>query len=269
VSDPVVLVRDEGPLRWLALNRPDVRNALDATLVDALREELDAAAGSGARALVLTGSGPVFSAGADLRALRALREATPEANESDSRRLAALFEAIALHPLPVIAAVNGHAIAGGAGLAVACDVTVVARGALLGFTEVRIGFVPAIILNFLMRVAGEKVVRELCLTGRRIDADEALRLGLVSRVVEPDRLEGAVAALGAELAEASPEAIAATKRLFVDLRGLSLSDGLHLAARRNAEARATADCREGVAAFLEKRKPRWRNEPEPTGGGES
>jgi len=253
----LVEVRDEGVVRWLTLNRADVRNALSSDLVDALTAELQGAAGSGARCVALTGAGTVFSAGADLKALESMQSASYEENLADSQRLANLFRAIAEHPLPIIGAVNGHAIAGGAGLALACDAAFAVRGAKFGFTEVRIGFVPAIILNFLLRTAGEKVLRDLCLTGRLIDTDEAARHGFVNEVVEASDLAARVAAFGAEIAKTSPDAVAATKRLFLELRGLPLDEGLAHAAGANARARATDDCREGIAAFLEKRKPTW------------
>jgi len=253
----LIEVRDEGVVRWLTLNRPDVRNALSAELVDALTAELQGAAASDARCVALTGAGTVFSAGADLKALETMQSASFEENLADSQRLADLLRAIAEHPLPVVAAVNGHAIAGGAGLAIACDAAFAVHGATFGFTEVRIGFVPAIILNFLLRTAGEKVLRDLCLTGRRIDADGAVRHGLINEAVDAADLATRVAAFGDEIAKTSPEAVATTKRLFLELRGLPIDEGLALAASANARARTTDDCREGIAAFLEKRKPSW------------
>ena len=259
-DQPPVLIRDEETVRWLILNRPEKRNALDAELVAALRQALSEAATSGARMIVLSGAGKVFSAGADLRALHAMRTASREQNLADSRHLSDLFRAIVDQPQPVVAAVNGHAIAGGAGLAIACDLTIAVEDARIGFTEVRIGFVPAIVLNFILRVAGEKSARDLCLTGRRIAAKEAARLGLVNEVVAPGDLEAAVARVGAAIAETSPSAVAATKRLFLELRHMPLEEGLRVAALRNADARATPDCREGITAFLEKRKPRWQEE---------
>jgi methylglutaconyl-CoA hydratase len=260
VSDPLVLVRDEGPVRWLTLNRPEKRNALSRELVDALHAALEDARESVARCLALTGAGKAFSAGADLEALRSMRTATLEENLADSAALADLLHAIARHPLPVIAALNGHAIAGGAGLAVACDFTVATSGALFGFTEVRIGFVPAIVMNFLLRTVGEKVARDLCLTGRRLPVEEARDLGLIGRVVEPGALAEAVAGIAAELATTSPQAVARAKELFLELRALPLDEGLRHAAEANARARATPDCQEGIAAFLEKRTPEWVKE---------
>lgn len=253
-----VRVRDEGLLRWLVLDDPARRNALGAGMVAALQRELEAARrAAGIRAVAITGAGGVFSAGADLRALEAMQSAGHEENLADSERLASLFRAIATHPLPILAAVNGHAIAGGAGLAVACDLAFAAEGALFGFTEVRIGFLPAIVLNFVLRAAGEKAARDLCLTGRRIDAAEAARMGFLNEALPAERLEPRVREVAEELRHASPAAVAATKALFVELRPLTLEEGLRQAAERNARARGSDDCREGVRAFLEKRKPRW------------
>jgi methylglutaconyl-CoA hydratase len=255
MSEPLVLVRDEGFVRWLTLNRPQHRNSLNAALVTALGEQL--ADPGDARCIAITGAGKAFSAGADLKALQAMRTAGFEENLADSQHLADLYRRIAAHHLPVIAAVNGPALGGGAGLAVACDVVYAAREAVIGFPEVRIGFVPAIVMNFLLRTVGEKVARDLCLTGRRLAVDEAQTLGLIAKVVDPAELTRAVADLAGEIAQASPQAVAETKRLFVELSGLPLAEGLERAAAANARARQTEECREGMDAFLEKRRPRW------------
>jgi methylglutaconyl-CoA hydratase len=183
-----------------------------------------------------------------------MQSATREEHLADARSLADLFRAVAEHPLPVVAAVNGHALGGGAGLVSACDLAFAVPTARIGFTEVRLGFVPAIVLNFLLRVAGERVARDLCLTGRQLESAEAQSVGLW-RVT--DGLEEAVRALGDEIAQTGPDAVAHTKRLFLALRHLPLADGLARACEENAAARMSADFREGVAAFLEKRKPRW------------
>jgi methylglutaconyl-CoA hydratase len=161
---------------------------------------------------------------------------------------------VAEHALPVVAAVNGHALGGGAGLVAACDFAFAVPSARIGFTEVRLGFVPAIVLNFLLRAATERVARDLCLTGRQLEAAEAQSVGLW-RVA--DDLEAAVRALGDEISQCGPGAVAHTKRLFHALRHLPLADGLAKACEENATARMSADFREGVAAFLEKRKPNW------------
>jgi len=257
MSGDVLTVRDEGPVRWLVLNRPEKRNALNAELVSALMGALEKAKSSEARCVAVTGAGEVFSAGADLAAMQAMQTATRDQNLADSLLLADLFQAIAEHPLPVVAAVNGHAIAGGAGLAIACDFAIGVKGAKFGFSEVRIGFIPAIIMNFVLRAVGENVARALCITGRLEPMEDARRLGLVQMVVPRDALEGAVADIGNEIAGASPEAIARTKALFLKLRHLPLREALRVAAEENAEARGTPDCKEGIAAFLEKRKPKW------------
>lgn len=256
----MLLTSRTGSVLTLTLDRPDVRNALSADLVDALRRALDGAAGDASlRAVVLAGSGSVFSAGADLAALRALQSAGAEDNLADSERLADLFEAIYRHPLPVVAKVHGHAIAGGCGLAAVCDVAVASETAKLGFTETRIGFVPAIVAVFVVRKLGEAAARDLLLRGHLIPAAEAARIGLVTRAVPAADLNAAVDAVTAEIAcETSRSAVALTKRLLADVPSMGLAEGLSYASRLNALARSTDDCRAGVRAFLEKRDPPWR-----------
>ena len=253
-------VTRSGPVLTLTLDRPDVRNALDAALVGRLTDAVrQASADDRVRVVVLTGRGRAFSAGADLTALRALQDASAEANLADSEHLAHLFEAVYTSPKPVVAKVNGHAIAGGCGLAAVCDFSLVADGAKLGFTEVRIGFVPAIVAVFVARKLGEAAARDLLLRGRLVDAAEAARIGLVTRAVPADALDAETDALCAELAtETSASAVALTKRLLADVQGLGLSEGLSMAARLNALARTTDDCRAGVAAFLGKTDPPWK-----------
>jgi len=253
-------VTRSGPVLTLTLNRPEVRNALSAELVDVLTVALDEAGGDDSvRVVVLTGTGRAFSAGADLSALQALQSASAEANLADSERLARLFETIYTLPKPVVAKVQGHAIAGGCGLAAVCDVSLVADGVKLGFTETRIGFVPAIVSVFVVRKLGEAAARDLLLRGHLIDADEAERIGLVTRAVPPDELDEATDALCHELAtETSASAVALTKRLLADVATMGLSEGLSYAARLNALARATDDCRAGVEAFLSKTDPPWK-----------
>ncbi len=253
----------ETPIATLTLNRPDKRNALSGVLVTELARALAAVAEQPeVRVVVLTGAGKVFSAGADLAELSRLQEATAEENLADSERLAALFRQIAHYPKPLIAKVNGHAIAGGCGLAVACDFAIAAAGSKLGFTEVRIGFVPAIVATFVLRRVGETVARDLLLRGRLIEAEEAVRLGLIHQAVPSEALDATVAALAHELAtETSPSAVALTRRLLADLPGLSLDAALAYATRVNALARGTADCKAGIRAFLEKQDPPWRKSP--------
>ena len=183
-STPAVLSERRGPLLLLRLNRPEARNALNGELVAALHTELVAAQSDpGVRCAVLCGAGKVFSAGADLKALQALGAASSEENRADSQRLADLLHLIYTSRLPIVAAVEGAAVAGGAGLASVCDLVVAGEGARLGYTEVRLGFVAAVVMVFLVRAVGEKHARELLLTGRLVPAAEAWRMGLVNEVV--------------------------------------------------------------------------------------
>ena len=250
----------EGKIATITLNRPDKRNALNHDLVAALKDALDeAAADEAIRVVVLTGAGKVFSAGADLAALQALQTARPLENMADSEHLADLFEQIYRHPKPIIAKVNGHAIAGGSGLAAVCDVSLVADHAKLGFTEVRIGFVPAIVMVFVLRKLGEAAARDLLLRGRLISAQEAADVGLVTRAIPADDLGDAVDALAHEIAtETSGSAVALTKRMLAQVPGMGLQEALSYATQMNAFARGTDDCQAGIAAFLDKTDPPWK-----------
>jgi methylglutaconyl-CoA hydratase len=258
----LVTVEARGAHRLLTLNRPEVKNALSPELVVALKREIDAAGADAAvRGVVLTGAGPDFCAGADLKVLQLLSSRTREENLTDSRQLARLFTAIHTCPKPVVAAVRGFALAGGSGLACVCDRVVAAPVSTFGFTEARIGFVAAIVSRFLIDRVGMRVARELLLTARRLDAKEAAALGIVDEVAPADGagsdvVERALAWL-ATLAPCAPASLALTKKLLAGLAGRDLASALEFAAEMNAETRATADCKEGVAAFLEKRKPKW------------
>lgn len=256
----VVQIHRDGPQLILSINRPDKRNALNAETVSALIVALeDAHEDVGIRVIVLTGAGRVFSAGADLAALQGMQSASYEENLEDSQRLATLFETIRRHPKVVIGRINGHAIAGGAGLAAVCDISVAASGAKLGFTEVRIGFVPAIVSVFLRDKLGDGRLRDLLLRGHLIPAEEAVEVGLISEVVDPETLDERIAELVSEISrETSGEAVAATKTLLSDLSGLSLDEAFAYAAEANARARETDDCRAGIAAFLNREDPPWK-----------
>ena len=251
-----------GPVLTLTLDRPEVRNALSGELVEQLTEALEAAGRDDAvRVVVLTGTGRAFSAGADLAALQGLQTASAEANLADSELLARLFETIYTLPKPVVAKVQGHAIAGGCGLAAVCDFSLVADDVKLGFTETRIGFVPALVAVFVVRKLGEAAARDLLLRGHLIDAAEAARIGLVTRAVPAGDLDVAVDALCHDLAtQTSASAVALTKRLLADVPSMGLAEGLSYAARLNAFARSTDDCKAGVAAFLGKTDPPWRRD---------
>lgn len=260
--EAAVLAERRGPLLLLRLNRPQVRNALNAELVAALHAELLAAQSEAqVRCVVLCGAGRAFSAGADLKALQDLGRASSEENKADSQRLADLLHLIYTGSKPVVAAVEGAAVAGGAGLASACDLVVAGAEARFGYTEVRLGFVAAIVMVFLLRSVGEKHARELLLTGRLVSAQEAYRMGLINEVVPDGQAETRALELAAELAQGSATALATTREMLSLLPGMGLAESLRYAVGVNAWTRTTADLREGVAAFLEKRAPGWRPEP--------
>jgi methylglutaconyl-CoA hydratase len=247
-------------LASITLNRPDKRNAISYELIADLLAALDEVAKSPALVLLLTGAGTAFCSGLDLDNLKALIGRTPEQNLADSRTMVNLFRALYEFPKPTIAAVNGAAIAGGTGLALLCDFTLAVPEARFGYTEVRIGFVPAIVSTFLTRQVGEKIARDLLLTGRVFDAEEALRLGLVKALLPPDKLMEGARTLAAQLMENSPASLRATKRLLTEAARAELDSQIDAAVRDNAAIRQTADFREGISSFLEKRRPKWSSQ---------
>jgi methylglutaconyl-CoA hydratase len=241
----------EAGVLTLTLNRPAKRNALDAATIDAihgelLRAELD----TGVRVVVFRGAGNDFCAGADLAELLASAEQSVEANERSALRLGRIFERIRLLPKPVVAAVHGRALAGGAGLATACDLVVARESAQLGYPEILRGFVPAMVMTMLRRQVGERRAFDLVATGRLLSAREAWEAGLVSRVLPDPEFETVVQEIVTRLAGASPSALALIKRLFYQLDGQSFGDGIALGARINALARMHPDFRLAVEAFL-------------------
>lgn len=246
----------------VTMNRPEKRNALNRELIVQLNEAFDRAANDeDARVVVLAGAGSAFSAGADLAALRRMQDATMKENLADSQLLASLFRRIYMHAKPVIASMDGPAVGGGCGLAAACDFAVASTDAKMGFPEVRIGFVPAIVMVFVMRKMGEAAARDLLLRGVLVSADEAAQRGLITRSVPPDRLDETVGALAREVAgKTSGQAVRLTKEMMAHLSGRGLDEALEYAARMNAVARGTEECRAGVAAFLEDRSPPWRQD---------
>jgi methylglutaconyl-CoA hydratase len=241
----------------ITLNRSDKRNAISFELIDDLLRALDEIAKSDALVLILTGAGKAFCSGLDLDNLKALLGRSSEQNLQDSRTMVRLFRALYEFPKVTIAAVNGAAIAGGTGLALLCDFTLAVPEAKFGYTEVRIGFVPAIVSTFLLRQVGEKQARDLLLTGRLFGADEAARLGLINEIVPPENLMTRTRELAALLMENSPSSLRATKQLLTDHARAELDAQLDAALRENAAIRNTADFREGISSFLEKRKPTW------------
>lgn len=247
----------EGGVATLTLNRPDKRNAISFELIDDLLRALDEVAKSNAIVLIVTGAGKAFCSGLDLDNLKALLGRTPEQNLEDSRTMVRLFRTLYEFPKVTIAAVNGPAIAGGSGLALLCDFTLAVPEAKFGYTEVRIGFVPAIVSTFLLRQVGEKQARDLLLTGRIFAADEAARMGLVSEIVPPENLMKRARELAALLMENSAASLRATKQLLTEHARAELDSQFEAAVRENAAIRTTADFREGISSFLEKRKPVW------------
>jgi methylglutaconyl-CoA hydratase len=248
---------DKHGVATITLNRPDKRNAISYELIDDLLTALEEVAHSPALVLVLTGAGKAFCSGMDLENLKALLGRSPEQSVMDSQTMARLFRSLYEFPKPTIAAVNGPAIAGGCGLATLCDFTLSVPDAKFGYTEVRIGFVPAIVSTFLLRQIGEKHARDLLLTGRIISAEEAQRIGLINEVVAADKLLARAKELAAELMENSPASLRYTKRLLSDHARRELDLQIETAVRENAAVRSTADFREGITSFLEKRKPKW------------
>jgi methylglutaconyl-CoA hydratase len=243
----------DGGVLTLTLDRPDKRNALDAALIEALHIALERADLDGeVRVVVLRGAGKDFCAGADLGELLASADRTLAENERAARRLGEVFERLRGLPKPVVSVVQGRAFAGGAGLATACDVAIAGAGAQLGYPEIQRGFVPAMVMAILRRLAGEKVALDMVLTGRVLSAAEALAAGLVSRVVADADLDRAADDVARRIAGTSASALALTKRLFYQLDGPSFSEGVALGARVNALARQTPDFRAAIAEFLRK-----------------
>lgn len=258
MKDATIMIADKGAVRTITLNRPERRNAMTPQMQLELIAALEEAATSGCRVLVLRGAGESFCSGLDLSALQEMNDKTEPEHRADTDRIALLFRTLYELTLPTIAAIRGAAIAGGTGLATICDFTLAEPAAKFGYTEVRIGFVPAMVSAFLALQIGDKRARDLLLTGRLFDAAEAHRLGLVNELLPPDELDGRIETLARTLAANSPVALAATKRLMAAQSKLWLDAAIALAMEASAQARKTADFREGVAAFLEKRKPVWK-----------
>jgi methylglutaconyl-CoA hydratase len=250
-------LEQQDQIATITLTRPEKRNAISAQMIQELLAALDEAEAGAARVVIITGSGKAFCAGMDLDGLRAVATQSPEGNLTDSRNMAKMFQRIYAFPKPVISAVNGAAIAGGCGIATLADFTLAAPRAKFGYTEVKIGFIPALVSVFLRRQVGEKQATDLLLTGRIIDAAEALRIGLVTEVVPADNLIERAREIATQLIAASPTSIARTKRLLHRYDEAAIQAEIDLATRENADIRATADFREGVASFLEKRDPKW------------
>jgi methylglutaconyl-CoA hydratase len=246
-----------GLVATVTLDRPESRNALDRELMTELTQMFSALSGDGTRVIVLTGAGSAFCAGADIEWMRKARDFDHDENVADAAVARTLFETIDACPRPVIARVNGHALGGGSGLVACADVAIAAADATFGFTETRLGLIPAAVSPYVLRTIGPGHARALFTSGERFDAARALAIGLVHRVSEPDRLDHAVADAVLAYLACGPDAIAAAKQLIRDATaGLALAD----LPERLAITRAGNEAREGMDAFLGKRPPTWSPE---------
>ena len=252
----MALVQTEirGNIGIISLDRPDKRNALSDEMVADLAVAFDAMRlDDDVRVIVLKGNGPAFCAGADLAYLQQISENSPLENLADSQDLMLMLQSIVDLPKPVIAMVHGPAIAGGCGLATVCDLIVAGREeAVFGYSEVRIGFIPAIVMVYLLRKVGDMQARRLVLTAQNITAEEAHRIGLVTFVVDDEALEEETMKLAELMTQNSSSAMALSKEMLSALHGMSLESGLRYATSMNALARQTDDCKNGIAKFLSK-----------------
>jgi methylglutaconyl-CoA hydratase len=253
-----IVVEDNPPTRTLKLNRPERRNAMTQEMQTELIGVLEETAKADYGVLILTGLGEAFCSGLDLSELQAMQSKTAAEHRTDAERIARLFLALYELRIPTIAAVHGPAIAGGTGLAMVCDFTLATPASKFGFTEVRIGFVPALVSAFLSLQVGEKRCRDLLLSGRLFDAAEAHEIGIVNEVVAHGELMARAQGLAELLLANSPESLSRTKRLLATQNRQWLDAAIAAALEANASSRDTADFREGVTSFLEKRKPHWR-----------
>lgn len=252
------LMRSEssGAVTTLRLGRPEVRNALNETLIAELTAAMTSLPVS-AKVVVLAGDGPAFCAGADAEWMKRSRSFTREENLRDARALSGLLRSVEECPVPVVGRIHGAALGGGAGLAAACDIAVAEDGTQFGFPEVRLGLVPAVIAPYVLPRIGAGAARRYFLTGERFGAAEALRLGLVQDVAPAGGIDGRVSALVADLLKGGAQALRSAKALIRDAAGLPREAALEQTVRLLAELRISPEAQEGLAAFLEKRKPNW------------
>jgi methylglutaconyl-CoA hydratase len=251
-------VRFEDMVAWVALNRPEVRNAFNEVMIEDLIRVLDAVErDDSVRVMVLTGNGSAFCSGADLNWMKKMKHFTYEENYHDALRLAELMYKLYNLPKPTVARVNGASIGGSNGLVAACDIAIASHRAEFSLSEVKIGLVPACIGPYLLKKIGEKACRELFLSGERISADEAWRLGLVNDVVTHVNLTARVRERVSNLLTSGPHALAVSKDLLSKISRMDLSEAKEYTAKVIAELRAGDEAQEGMTAFLEKRKPGW------------
>jgi len=248
----------EGPVARVWLNRPEQRNAFDGLMVTELRRAIfDLHEVEGVRVIVLGGRGESFCAGADLQWMKAMGAFSREENLREAQALADLFFTVYESPKPIVARVHGAALGGGAGLVAAADIPVAALGTQFGFTEVRLGILPAVISPYVIRKIGESAARELFLTGERFEAVKAQEIGLVRAAVPPEDLDAAVETRIHELLKAGPRAVAQAKELIEEVAFRRVEDVQRYTVEAIADIRVSPEGQEGLRAFLEKRKPRW------------
>jgi methylglutaconyl-CoA hydratase len=252
-----ILTQSANGVNTITMNRPDKRNALCPLLIEELTQALNEAETSDCGVVILTGAGPAFCAGLDMDHLATMHAQTEEENRQDAENMARVLRTLYDFPKPVIAAVNGPAIAGGMSLATIPDFSLAVPEAKFGYTEVKVGFVPAIAASFLLRQVGELRTRELLLSGRLMKAHEALHMGLVTQIVNADELMGTANALAQCLLMNSPQAMHEVKRLLSKHSRRRLDEELEEAIQMNAQQRSAEDFKEGVQAFLERRRAEW------------
>src|SRR5712664_398531 len=255
-----LILEFSGEIAKITLNRPEKRNAINTQMIAELQTALDTIEKSHSRVVIVTGAGTSFCAGMDLDMLAAIAKQSPAENQDDSRRIAKMLRRLWSFPRPMIAAVNGPAYAGGCGIATLCDFTLAAPEAKFGYTEVKIGFLPAIVSVFLSRQIGEKRTRDLLLTGRILEPAEAKEIGLINEIVPAEKLMERAKELADILVAASPGSVTRAKRLLTSAAAAGVDADLERAILENARIRCTPDFKEGLASFLEKRKPVWRGD---------
>jgi len=255
LEENIVLYELDGAVARVTLNRPEKRNALNAALITGLTDALRKANNdAGVRAVVISGAGRDFCSGADLAALKTIAEGSITENEADARHLMELFGMIRRVSVPVVAAVRGKALAGGCGLASACDIVLASANARFGYPEVKIGFVPAMVMAILRRNVSEKRAFELLTRGGEISADEAKEFGLVNRVFAEENFDAEVAIYLRAFEQMSKSAVALTKALLYQIDGMSFGDALETGVDVNVIARMSEDCQKGIAEFLSRTK---------------
>ncbi|NJN42824.1 MAG: enoyl-CoA hydratase/isomerase family protein [Flammeovirgaceae bacterium] len=249
----------KGRIAYITLNRPERRNALSFELIKELKDKFaDAEKDQAVKIIVLKANGKAFCSGADLESLQQLQKNTEEENLADSRHLKELFQQIYTLQKVVIAQVEGHALAGGCGLATVCDFVLAVPEAKFGYTEVKIGFIPALVMVFLIRKIGEMNARYLLLSGELVSGEDALKYGMANRIVEKDEIQKSVDEFAQQLiTNNSSQSLATTKKMIAEVSSMKLDEALEYAAKMNAKARSSEDCKKGIEAFLNKKPITW------------